>query len=94
MEEIHELLGIPKIKIYQNDELNSFSVDSMLLASFATIKKSTKRILDIGTGNAPIPLYLTLRTDAKIFGVEIQEELYKLAEKSVKYEGKANFNHS
>lgn len=84
MEEIHELLGIPKIKIYQNDELNSFSVDSMILGSFATIKKSTKRILDLGTGNAPIPLYLTLRTDAKIFGVEIQQELYKLAVKSVK----------
>ena len=84
MEVIHELLGIPKIKIYQDEELNSFSIDSMILASFATVKKSFKNILDLGTGNAPIPLYLTLRTDAKIFGVEIQTKLYELAEKSVK----------
>ena len=84
MEQINDLVGYKNLKIYQNDELNSFSVDSMILASFATIKKSTKRILDIGTGNAPIPLYLTIRTKALIFGIEIQEELYKLAEKSVK----------
>jgi len=39
--------------------------------------------LDIGTGNAPIPLILTNRTNAKITGVEIQKESYELALESV-----------
>ena len=84
MEVIHELLGIPKIKIVQDDELNMFSVDSMLVASFVTIKPSVKSIVDFGTGNAPIPLYLTLRTNAHIYGIELQDCLYELAKKSVK----------
>lgn len=88
MEVIHELLGVEKLKIYQDDTLNSFSVDSNILSSFVTIKKSDKLILDLGTGNAPIPLYLTLRTNAKIFGIEIQTNIYELAQKSVKINNK------
>lgn len=78
-----ELLGIPLLKIAQNDSVK-FSLDSIILASFVSIKKNTKEVLDIGTGNAPIPLYLTLRTNAHITGVEIQNICYELAQKSVK----------
>ena len=39
MKQIHELLGYDNIKIIQDDEMFSFSVDSMLLADF--IKTST-----------------------------------------------------
>ena len=39
MKQIHELLGYKNIKIIQDDEMFSFSVDSMLLADF--IKTST-----------------------------------------------------
>lgn len=84
MIELHELLGIEKIKIYQDSELNPFSIDSMLVASFVTLKKGITNILDIGCGNAPIPLYLTLRTNAKITGIEIQKSIYELGLKSVK----------
>ena len=42
-----------------------------------------KKIIDLGTGNAPIPLFLTLRTRADIYGIEIQEEIYDLAKRSV-----------
>ncbi len=90
MEVIHELLGNTGIKIYQDDELFTFTIDSILLASFATIKKNTKKILDIGCGNAPIALYLSKRTDAKIFGIEIQEKLYNLGVKSVKINMREN----
>ena len=82
MEKIHELLGYENIKIYQNDDMFSFSLDSTLLADFIQTK-NVKRIVDLCTGNAPIPLFLTLKTDAKIYGVELQEEVYKLAVKSV-----------
>lgn len=80
---IHDLLGYDNIKILQNDEMFSFSLDSMLLADFIDTKRA-KRIMDLGTGNAPIPLFLTLKTDAKIYGVEIQKEVAALAIDSVK----------
>src|SRR5690554_2295096 len=83
MELIHELLGYKHIKIIQGEEKFRFSLDSTLLANFVKIKKHTKKIIDLGTGNAPIPLFLTLKTDANITGVEIQKEVYELAKKSV-----------
>ena len=79
----NELLGRPLLKIYQDTDAFNFSIDSMLLASFATITKKVNNICDLCTGNAPIPLYLTLRTKAKIIGVEVQKESYDLAIKSI-----------
>ncbi len=88
MEVVNELLGVPGLKIIQDSEMFSFSIDSVILADFATINKSTKKIVDLGTGNAPIPLYLTLRTKNEIIGIEIQEKSYQLAQKSVKINNK------
>ena len=79
----NELLGRELIKIYQDTDYFNFSIDSMLLASFATIGYRTKNICDLCSGNAPIPLYLSLRCDANIVGVEVQEHSYDLAIKSV-----------
>ena len=83
-EVINELLGVPGIKIYQDYEMFNFSLDSILLANFVSIKKNDKMIVDLGTGNAPIPLYMSLNTDADIYGFEIQKKSYDLALKSVK----------
>ena len=81
-EQVHELLGYENIKIIQNEEMFSFSLDSMLLANFIDTN-GAKRIIDLGTGNGPIPLFLTLKTKACIIGVEIQEEVAELAKRSV-----------
>lgn len=81
-EKIHELLGYENIKIIQKDDVFSFSLDSMLLANFIDANKA-QQIIDLGTGNAPIPLFLTLKTNAKIYGIEIQEEPFDLAQRSV-----------
>lgn len=83
MEEIHELLGYERIKIIQKDDILRFSLDSMLLADFVDTKNS-KEIIDLGCGNAPIPLFLTLKTDSKIIGIDIQEDVCDLATRSVK----------
>lgn len=88
MEVINDLLGYPGLKIVQNPEMFSFSIDSMILGYFATINKKTNKIIDLCTGNAPIPLYLTLRTKAPIVGVEIQKKVYELGVKSVKINNK------
>lgn len=64
-----------------------FSLDSLLLAEFVKIKKDDKKILDMCTGNAPVPLVLSLKTDAEIVGFEIQKEISELALESVKING-------
>ena len=79
----NELLGRPLLKIYQDTEAFNVSIDTMLLADFVTINKRVKNICDLCTGNAPVPLYLTLRTDAHIVGVEVQKESYDLGIKSI-----------
>ena len=83
MQVINDLLGYNKLKIYQDTDMFNFSLDSVLLPNFITLNKDTKNILDIGTGNAPIPLILSTKTKAKIIGVEIQKEVSILAKKSV-----------
>ena len=82
MEVKNKLLNFDAI-IYQNNEWFKFSLDSVLLANFVTINYRTKNILDIATGNAPIPMLLTFRTSAKIYGIEVQTEVYNLGVKSI-----------
>ena len=55
----------------------------MLLASFVSISYKSKKIVDLCSGNAPIPLYMSLRTKAKIIGVEVQEHSFDLANQSI-----------
>ena len=78
------LLGYENMKIIQDNEMFNFSLDSVLLPNFVTINKNVKKILDIGCGNAPIPLILSTKTNAQITGVEIQKEVSELAKESVK----------
>lgn len=82
-EVLNDLLGYEGLKIIQAPGRFNFSLDSTLLAHFVTIKKSTAKILDFCTGNAPIPLMLTLRTNATIDGVEIQGDSVCQARRSV-----------
>lgn len=83
MEVINDLLNYNNLKIYQNTNWFNFSIDSVLLANFVKVNNKMK-ILDMCTGNAPIPLFLSTKTKSKIIGVEIQPEVYDLALKSVK----------
>lgn len=70
--------------IYQNEEFFKFSLDSILLAEYVNAKEGDK-ILDLCTGNAPIPLILATKYDnIKIDAIELQEEVYLLAQKSIK----------
>lgn len=80
----NSLLNYKNAYIYQDTEYFKMSMDSMLLADFVTINMRDKKILDIATGNAPIPMLLTYRTKAKIYGVEIQREVFNLGKVSIK----------
>lgn len=88
MKTINYLLGYKDFKIVQDNEMFNFSLDSVLLPNFVTINKKIDKIIDIGCGNAPIPLILSTKTSAKIIGVEIQKDVYDLAVESVKINGK------
>ena len=83
MERINDLVGYKNLKIVQNNDWFKFSLESVLLPCFVIINKNVNKILDLCTGNAPIPLVLSTKTKAKIYGVEIQEDVYELAIKSV-----------
>ena len=82
MEVINDLLNYKGLKIVQNSNWFSFSLDSVLLADFARVNNKMK-IIDFCCGNAPIPLLLSTKTKSKIIGVELQKEVYELAEKSI-----------
>ena len=84
MKVVNYLLGYKDLKIVQDNEMFNFSLDSVLLPNFVTINKKIDRILDIGSGNAPIPLILSTKTNAHITGVEIQKEVYDLAMESIR----------
>ena len=83
MEVLNDIVG-KNLKIYQDDEYFKFSLESVLLPNFVTINLKDKNILDLCCGNAPIPLILAKKTNAKIYGVELQKEIYELALKSIK----------
>lgn len=85
METLNDLVGYQNLKIYQNSEWFRFSLESILLPTFVTINTNIKEILDLCTGNAPIPLILTTRTKAHITGIEIQKDIYDLARKTIQY---------
>ncbi len=80
----NDLAYFNDLKIYQDNNCFKFSLDSIILPYFIDIYKNTHNILDLCTGNAPIPIILTKRTNAKIYGIEIQKRIYDLAVKSVK----------
>ena len=85
MKVLNDLLDYQGLKIYQDTEMFSFSLDSVLLPNFVTLNKNIKNVLDIGSGNAAIPLILTTKTNANITGIEIQERSYNLGKKSIEY---------
>ena len=84
MKQLNYLLGYENLKIYQDTDYFKFSLDSILLPNFVKIKPSLKQILDIGTGNAVIPIILSTKTSSNITGIEIQQDIYDLAVESLK----------
>lgn len=82
MEVLNDLVG-KNLKIYQDDDYFKFSLESILLPNFVTINLKDQKILDLCSGNAPIPLVLSTKTKKKIIGVELQKEIFTLAKKSI-----------
>lgn len=83
MERINDILGYKDLKIFQDSEFFSFSLDSIILANYSNIRLRDKNIVDFCTGNAVVPLILSRRCSKNIDAIEIQKPVYELAKKSV-----------
>lgn len=84
MRVLNDLYDYDGLKIYQYDDKFKFSLDSILLAEFVELKPNTRTIVDFCTGNAPVPLILSTKSESRIYGFELQENIYNLAVMSVK----------
>lgn len=73
------------LRIIQSPSVFSFSLDAVLLARFAYMPIRGGKVVDLCTGNGVIPLFLSARTKAKITGIELQERLADMAERSVAF---------
>ena len=80
----NRLLNFKDMIIYQDNDCFLFSLDSVLLANFVTLKLTDRKIIDFCSGNGPVPMLMSLRTKARIFGVEIQKYIYDMGLDSIK----------
>ncbi len=79
--------GLRDVKVYQNTEGYRFSVDALLLYSFVNVKHA-KEIADLGAGSGIIGLLLARKyAEAHVLLVELQESLYRLAERNIALNG-------
>ena len=79
-------LGIKNLKIIQNKDWFCFGIDAVLLANYASNIKKNSYVLDLGTGTGIIPILLCGKTDLKkVVGIEIQQEVCKMVQKSIQY---------
>lgn len=83
------------MKIYQDEKYFKFSIDSILLAEFVKLRKGNRYLLDLCSGNAPIPMILSKKYSEKIIidAYELQPEIYSLGQKSIEYNNLNNINY-
>lgn len=74
-------------RIIQKKKGFCFGMDAVLLSGFARVKEGESAI-DLGTGTGIIPILLEAKTEGRHFtGLEIQEEVAAMAERSVRLNG-------
>ncbi len=79
------------LRIIQKPGSFCFSIDAVLLANFASVKKGDL-VVDLCTGSGVIPLLITTRQCVnQIVGIEIQEEMVDRAARSVSGNGLQEF---
>lgn len=82
-----EDLQLNGFKIIQSDDGFKFGIDAVLIANFCRIRRGDRGV-DLGTGTGIIPIIIAAKSEAsKIFGLEIQAEVYEMAQRSVTMNG-------
>jgi tRNA1Val (adenine37-N6)-methyltransferase len=76
-----------RLSLYQSRSGYRFSIDALLLANYVSIKRGD-RVIDLGTGNAVIPLVLAqLHPSAAFVGIELQASMAERARRNVRLNG-------
>ncbi len=77
-------LQLDGINLIQKKDAFRFGVDAVLLANFAQVKNKHS-VMDLCTGTGIIPFVIAgKRKPKKVFGMEIQDEMVEMANRSVK----------
>ncbi|MCL0311606.1 tRNA1(Val) (adenine(37)-N6)-methyltransferase [Apilactobacillus sp. TMW 2.2459] len=71
------------VKIIQNPEVFSFSLDAVLLAYFTKIPLKKIKLVDLCAGNGAVGLFLAHKVNGIIDSVELQPKLADMAKRSV-----------
>ncbi|WP_066900698.1 tRNA1(Val) (adenine(37)-N6)-methyltransferase [Streptobacillus notomytis] len=78
------IVDVAGMKIEQIKGLQSFTLDSMLIADYVNINRKSKKILEIGSGFGIISMLLRRKTSAEITGVEINKDSYDISLENLK----------
>lgn len=74
-----------RLKIIQDTEYGSYTLDSLLLADFINIKRRTRYAIDLCAGNGPIGMLMAdQKANLEVKVIEIQEQLSKITAESIK----------
>ena len=77
-------LELKGLKIIQNKDGFCFGIDAVLLSDFCKDMKNNSLVIDLGTGTGILPILISGKTKASmIYGIEIQEEVADMANRSV-----------
>lgn len=78
-------LQLKGIFVIQKKDAFRFGIDAVLLANFAKIKKGST-VIDLCSGTGIVPFIISAKTEASgIVGIEIQEDMVDMANRSVVY---------
>lgn len=83
-------IGFGELKLIQKPEEFCYGVDAVILADLASksVRKSTKKIVDLGTGTGIIPIILSYKTQVPhIYGLEVQNGSFDRAQRNIKING-------
>ena len=87
MKVINDLFDYENLKIVQDNDYFKFSIDSILLGEYVNLKTDDNKIIDLCSGNLPVPLILNYKyknKNLKIDAIEIQKEIYELGSETLK----------
>lgn len=77
-----------RLKIIQDTEYGSYTLDSLLLADFVKLTRRTEYAVDLCAGNGPIGMLLAdKKQNLNVEVVEIQEQLSKITADSISLNG-------
>ena len=78
-------LQLNNLKIIQNKDGFCVGIDSVLLSDFSKEIPTGSTVLDLGTGTGILGILLCGKTKlSKIYGIDVQEEVCQMAQRSVK----------